>query len=259
MPTATEYFGFHVTNVGPLTETFTPAPSCNDLPGLRGIASVSDNETTMYAPLSGCRFSSLETECFPSASIINSIFASVRRALDMGAVPYYSPAVACPSGWTTVGVATGGGGSSGDEGIITAVPTWGPGEQYPFVHVFSNVLDASETGAWCCPSDFKVNENGDCYSSLGPISSYSVSEYCVVIISNENVVTVSSVEGTAITPPVVSLTPAETSLLTSIRTIFRAEVTDYIVVQEVPAVMMVYKESDLSGDSNGDDSGDSGD
>lgn len=71
------------------------------------------------------------------------LYASMKRPV------CFSPRLHCPLGWTIAGVAIGGPGITGDEGVFSG-PHTRTTVRYDLDDIFSRVLDPGETGVWCC-------------------------------------------------------------------------------------------------------------
>ncbi|KAK8075517.1 hypothetical protein PG997_010180 [Apiospora hydei] len=164
MPTATEYFGYTALNYGPLTTTFTADPSCATATEGRVIYR-SDDLRYQIAYAGDCATTTASPYylgCFPSASKDMSLFAS-DVPVGVGLASYFSPGVACPSGWTTAGTmarATGAAGKpdawngtgslAGD--IWETVYDDTLGREVPLLEVYRQIMAPDETLAFCCPS-----------------------------------------------------------------------------------------------------------
>lgn len=162
MPT-TEYFGYAVENLGPLTTTFTAAPSCLTDTAKYGIFETSsfygdDQKFVVFKGGQKCGLESLSSDCVPSADARNSLMSSALNAKDrpQGLVTYYSPASICPKGWTTAGVAESS--SAGDKVKATgafdrgdATTTPGSFQVMDWFKVATEALDPQETMILCCP------------------------------------------------------------------------------------------------------------
>jgi len=156
MPTATEYLGYSLINLGPLTTTFTAAPSCATSLDYKWIASQrkGDSEAQIYGyPTCGApKFEG----CIPNGKEWDSSLAKLSATPHNGNVLYRSPGIHCPSGWTTAGSIVGGGASGRSaSGVFTRFQSDDdPDEGVRHVSVieaFVKPLGESETLAWCCP------------------------------------------------------------------------------------------------------------
>ncbi|KAK3949234.1 hypothetical protein QBC32DRAFT_349688 [Pseudoneurospora amorphoporcata] len=109
--------------LGPLTTTFTPPPECTQCYELAG-GEKRGNTCRAYAE--DC-LGIPRASCLPQAS----------NAISDVELPwgFFSPGLACPSGWTTAG------------------PTisYGQIEKDDVVGNIVNVLEAGETAGFCCP------------------------------------------------------------------------------------------------------------
>ncbi|TQV99807.1 hypothetical protein IF1G_02022 [Cordyceps javanica] len=177
---ATGVFNRTLTNLGPLTTTFTPAPSCSALasePGAGYIfwagplnaARPANGQHVPYGSVA-CTPQDLAT-CYPDGEARQSILA---RGYEF-TQPYHSPGYYCPAGWTAVASASFDSAwgnrdmPTGYDAVVTAFAL--------------EVLRPSETVTVCCPSGYQpfagdVQFQVGCTSRLGPASSYGVSERC---------------------------------------------------------------------------------
>ncbi|CAM1503478.1 Fc.00g010690.m01.CDS01 [Cosmosporella sp. VM-42] len=253
---STEFFGYTVTNVGPLTTTFTAEASCATATQYQAVA-YADNFVTRQAGRLVCPYPTLGN-CYPSGEVFDDIGSKASKSLGQGYFPYFSPASLCPSGWTTAGVLASAGESNSASmsaaGIFTEDlwPYDNEGAQFaaaalPAATIFANILDPSETLVWCCPSGHTVNIYGGCISSVRPLATHRVTELCLLVYPSEDVVTVTSFHGSAWTPPLISITPAETQLETLKETISADEASSYAIIHSYPIVALVHQASDSAG------------
>lgn len=97
--------------------------------------------------------------CLPSGAKLDADYSSIDTNVVQTdyTLAYYSPGLACPSGWDTVGVATKtGGGSITSSGEGFARPSLIEGEDTGYIqNVGSNVLlagmDDGDAAVLCCP------------------------------------------------------------------------------------------------------------
>lgn len=75
MPTATSVFGYHVNNLGPLTTTFTPAPSCATVADYVEIAPVTQPRDIVG--FAQCNTVRTWGDCYPSGSVIDALTAKL--------------------------------------------------------------------------------------------------------------------------------------------------------------------------------------
>ncbi|KAI1637436.1 hypothetical protein F4809DRAFT_661118 [Biscogniauxia mediterranea] len=255
MPSATEYMGYAVTNLGPLTTTFTAAPSCATADNALYYANASAPAQNLGRPT--CAWGPWGDACYPSGARLDSLLAA--STLPGGFAHYYSPGVACPAGWTTAGAAAsaGAGASSGAlnaSGVFTQDP-WGEFREYgvvdaqlPLGEVYLGALDAAETLVFCCPSGYAGDIHGGCSSSLAPLTSYSFSDYCVVYYPDDDYVTVSTVTEASLTVNLISITATSDAVSTfteGLTAWYSSARADIAIATMVPAVALVYQESDL--------------
>ncbi|KAI1195433.1 hypothetical protein F5X97DRAFT_308274 [Nemania serpens] len=152
-------------NYGPLTATFTPAPSCVNATNAVKFGWVDDTLPTFY--LRGyptCTIQPYADACFPSASRWNSDNSDVYKTVTP-TIHFYSPGVYCPKSWTSVAEivrlepnsttnSTGSLRVTGSGAIATNTD-------------YQNLLAApSNTLIVCCPEYFIADHEGGCYSSL---------------------------------------------------------------------------------------------
>lgn len=170
MPRTTEYFGATVTNLGPLTTTYSAPSSCAT--GFRawGVArnvSYTGGMIGQYQGQAGslCEQQSI-SDCIPSGTKMDELMASAAATTTNDYLPYYSPGLNCPAGWETVGVATGSGRPTsgaglyetpkGAKGVFTEDPWPYPPSRtqpvpLPLVKQYMAILEDTETIVLCCP------------------------------------------------------------------------------------------------------------
>ncbi|KAJ3546376.1 hypothetical protein NM208_g2023 [Fusarium decemcellulare] len=259
MPTATTFFGRTITNLGPLTTTYTAPTSC---------ATATNN--IYFGP---SLFPSVEwfrptcvpgnySDCIPSGGAVDKLSREYINTVDQRYIPYFSPGLACPDGWTTVGAINMAQGSEGSSGIFTEHPynikntpendhvlRWMMLSQF-----WLELLEDSETLAYCCPSGFESSDNdfnwhrkGDCYSMLGPLEAFNYSTVCS--LSRSGLLDIATVTLQDVTTSFWSMNnrtwepKTEYATITSTITEMDMEIA-VVVVTNVPAVALVYKDSD---------------
>ncbi|KAF3392671.1 hypothetical protein F1880_008621 [Penicillium rolfsii] len=233
-------------NYGPLTTTFTPAPSCSGTSHLR-LGTIDDNfprlsymvqcETTEWS------------DCAPPATITTAS-TSDGAEWSASAGHYYSPGLYCPSGWETVGLA----GRDGDKpytdsGVISAygASQWVPSFPYELTQLAKG-LQPSETVALCCPTGFTADPIGGCFQA---VPSYPLSVVCDVYEditrSVSKATSTYTTDGSTIKEIIRS-----TSTIRTTETFYETwtggnEYLDYITpIMFVEAVTLIHHESDLS-------------
>ncbi|KAL5342496.1 hypothetical protein BJX70DRAFT_394713 [Aspergillus crustosus] len=278
MPSLTSTLGYTLTNFGPLPPT-TPlsyAPSCTSNIIL---AETLHPDTPFWNP--SCP--SAQQICLPN--IPNpAALESITQRLETPAlgqlVAHYSPATACPGGWETVGVAGREGGTVVREGWFKTAATGGEDEagteaededEYDgydsgpafasYVDILPILLDDSETAVQCCPSSMTLFPNGNCYSPL-PASLYTPTLACRTYFTTDDIGPISTAvpddTGSETSTEVLFITVTETGMVETV-TIGAAgeEREGFIAYSQVPALMLLYKETDLvEGNVGGGDGGD---
>lgn len=153
MPTATTYMSiFSLDNLGPLTTTYTPPTpaTCTNLASATDAAVVYSYMLTLMMPFGHVACGARPVgNCVPNGSKIDELEQSGKDAR-IYRIPYYSPGIQCPSGWTTA--------TNVARGSTTTSPSK-PTQitSHPFD---TNWLDAGETLAVCCPRFVKTNIYG---------------------------------------------------------------------------------------------------
>ncbi|KAK8016661.1 hypothetical protein PG993_014850 [Apiospora rasikravindrae] len=269
MPTATAYFGYTALNYGPLTTTFTADPSCATATEGR-VVFRSDDLKYQIGPVGDCVTTTPTPYyfgCFPSASKDYSVFNS-DVPVGVGVASYFSPGVACPSGWTTAGTMARATGAAGKPDAWNGTGSlnediWKPdyddslGRDIPLLEVYRQIMAPDETLALCCPSGYKNDEHGRrCFSSIAPLTSekdwkvdvcYGGTYYWP---SYETITTViSSTVTTRFDSIVTSPEPSETIVpyaATPLASAYKpSEIAEMVVVTVVAAVPLIHKASDV--------------
>ncbi|KAF5250919.1 hypothetical protein FANTH_3973 [Fusarium anthophilum] len=246
MPTSTEFFGFTAYNLGPLTTTFSAPSACATGTDHHAIVNGSAPYEVWGFPTCGLKD---QGSCIPSGKSYDSL-RSVTTPLNRAWYHYYSPGIACPSGWTTAGSMVKDGESSlSVSGVFSRPIRSATFEAQPLeASVFwGQIMNVSETIALCCPSDYVADPDGHCFSTVGPMSEFKYSSMCLSPAPVE-IITVTSVDGASLTQPLISFdvlsTPASTYEDDSLVTHSRYS-TELVVATWVPAVPLVHRQSDL--------------
>lgn len=168
------------TNLGPVTTTFTPAPSCtaSDRVLLGYLNPTGNNLYLAYAtePTSTPDFKGCTPT--PSPTTTDSVESSVHITSDeqmsafmahridwRGFGAYYSPGLHCPSGWETMGTAARDASSSlSSSGVFvptkasTSTQSYSTDDMYYYMFnyedpasVLKDLLEPKETMVACCP------------------------------------------------------------------------------------------------------------
>lgn len=150
MPTSTEFFGVTAYNLGPLTTTFSAPSACATGTDHHVIVNASEPEMVWGYPT--CGFQD-RGSCMPSGKSYDSL-RSVTIPLNRAWYHYYSPGIACPSGWTTAGTMIKEGESSlSVSGVFSSriqASTTGAVQLEP-ADFWAEIMNVSETIAYCCP------------------------------------------------------------------------------------------------------------
>jgi hypothetical protein len=259
MPTATEFWGYSAQNLGPLTTTYTAPSSCATATDRVVYANASDPVRWFGAPTCGPMTFG---DCLPSGSFWDSVRQQTTEFVQ-GQYAYYSPGIACPSGWRTVGTLAHDGNNDGKASAsgALATPKWGDIKGLQPLHptqFWLGILEPSETLAFCCPSDYQADAFGQCISTLGPTESYTYSEMCLTYKGDE-LVPIRTWEGTTLEEnQLISFASGTAGPSTSLDDLFltgTAAQGYWAIATYVPAVPLVYKESDKENaeDDNDDD------
>lgn len=156
----------HTPLQGPLTTTFTAAPSCSTQYNhviIGTNATVFDTHSVILDPIGSlCGSPAPIGDCLPSASALARQQSHSGAPGPAAVVDYYSPGLVCPSGYRTVGLATkldGGSAASSGAAFVypSPTPTGGVGAvQYSDLgdlgpNVLLEAMGAGETAVLCCP------------------------------------------------------------------------------------------------------------
>ncbi|QPC76772.1 hypothetical protein HYE68_007524 [Fusarium pseudograminearum] len=252
MPTATEFWGFNAHNMGPLTTTFTAPSSCSTGTDHHVFVNASSPVRIFGVPTCGPMTFG---DCIPSASAWESIHEQTTEFVQ-GQYAYFSPGLACPSGWSTVGTLAHGGDDDDKASASGALesPDWDEFRNPNYLHpteFWLGLLEPSETLAYCCPSDYRADAFGQCVSTIGPTESYTYSEMCLTF-NSDKMVPVSTWDGSTLTDNrLASFASATDEPMTTLDDLFltgTAVEKYWAIATYVPAVQLVYKESDKEDD-----------
>ena len=157
MPSTTDHFGDTVTNFGPLTTTYTAPASCAT--ETRHIFYGNASSPAMIYAQPTCGWPPYD-DCYPSGKKYDNLQDIVYSAPSRNYIWYFSPGIACPSGWTTAGTLLLAGTTTTDthdrHGVFTEDPhhyhpTEVPIAGFPLGRQWHEILDPGETLAYCCP------------------------------------------------------------------------------------------------------------
>ncbi|KAF5571099.1 hypothetical protein FPANT_13618 [Fusarium pseudoanthophilum] len=262
MPTATEYFGITVSNIGPLTTTYTPPPECTRATTDHLVYALESSLVVGFGS-PDCQIDPYG-KCLPSGAAMDSIIKeySNPKSAGQGFQPFHSPGIHCPEGWTTAGLLAHGDktGSAYRSGVFTSTTSVNLSlpEQMGSDEWWLKVLEPSETLAWCCPSGWASLPYGYCRSSIAPALSAGYSSACYQgIAETAGVVTVHTVEGEPVsdTDGILSFLPDKTWTTETVAlTEYWSDpslVASMVVARQFPVVEMIYKAEDVKAAKNG--------
>ncbi|KAJ3472807.1 hypothetical protein NLG97_g10704 [Lecanicillium saksenae] len=235
MPTATSFLGHALTNLGPLTTTFKPAPSCTALATQPEAGYIMDSkgDSALWRPFGprACAFQDLEA-CLPNGKERQQFLESRGRF----PLPYHSPAHQCPEGWAAATAATA---SAVSESVASAFPT--SKDDQPFGGL-DNILDnfvvtalaPTETLTICCPSGYGAYFGAflydiGCTSEVGGLYEHGVSDWCYDSSQSTSLAyeTVQGSEGITFSP-----------LWNSRTKVFSVNIS-YMLVHTVPNIVLI--------------------
>ncbi|RGP71364.1 hypothetical protein FLONG3_7148 [Fusarium longipes] len=260
MPTATEFFGYSAHNLGPLTTTYTAPSSCATGTEHRVFVNASDPVRFFAAPTCGRQTFG---DCLPSGSSWDSIKQQTTEFVQ-GVNFYFSPGIACPSGWRTVGTLAHDDDDKVSAFGALATPKWDDLEgAVNLLHpteFWYGLLEPSETLALCCPSNYKADAYGDCISTIGPTESFNYTAMCMTY-RELNGVPISTWDGTTLDRnQLISIASGTDEPRTTVDDIWLTNTQlDWAVATYVPAVPLIYKKSDKDGKDGDDDDDDDDD
>lgn len=149
MPTITTFADYLVTNLGPVTTTFTAPASCYT--GTDRVIVIDPDQTDWHTRCDATFGYSIDP-CSPlgtQSDAASTILTNPPAQL----LVYYSPGVACPSAWTTAGIA-----AKNTDGHLRSVSgvfdlTNRPKLYYDIAAgvLYEQILAAGETVVACCP------------------------------------------------------------------------------------------------------------
>ncbi|KAJ5931101.1 hypothetical protein N7466_006594 [Penicillium verhagenii] len=168
MPSVSVNGGWTFSNIGPMTTTFTPAPTCtNNL--FVGGTEVPNSQWPV-----NCAADSF-SGCIPPG-MTTTATATTRNLNLPWEKAYFSPGIYCPSGWATMGTAARETNTISSSGVLTT-HRYNYGDWDNPAKMLASILDTSETLAICCPISMTVDLFffGGCYSE---IAGYTPTEAC---------------------------------------------------------------------------------
>ncbi|KAJ5670551.1 uncharacterized protein N7477_005914 [Penicillium maclennaniae] len=242
MTTAAVYGGLWTfENYGPVTTTFTPAPSCTATDRLSLAAIYGDITQVQYRV--ACPTSTSDWDCLPPGTTTSATWFDEKKWIASDG--YYSPGLHCPLDWKTIGIAERDDETLSTSGYLVTPETEEPSWQQPAT-LLASALEPSQTMVLCCPSSMTPDGLGQC-TALVP--SYKPTVGCDVYVDNDYVwetLTWTHVySGTTMTNtyPVNSFVSASTS--TSSTTFPVAAERFLTAVSFAPIITMIHHQSDM--------------
>ncbi|KAM0335083.1 hypothetical protein ACHAQA_000117 [Verticillium albo-atrum] len=190
MPSLTSLSQYSLINVGPLTTTWTAPASCTAGPSVKYIAPVSPSDFGLWGSNCSTDLNNF-VNCIPQAEEIKSLWEIKDASPPVAPNPlvYHSPGTICPSGWTTVGVATKS--SNGDidasghftqakaafQGTGTRIAVGQAIQTNPRANILLEALTPGESIVLCCPSGYETSIYGLCYRNF-PLSEFPGTTGC---------------------------------------------------------------------------------
>lgn len=256
MPSVTAFPGYTLSNLGPLTTTFTAPASCATRPAQTILAYSVESmnlPNDLYMALSCDEFS--YDGCLPSGSARDDYLNRSVLTPGIGKLLYHSPGLACPSDWATVGLASRDAeGTLTSSGAAFALPE-ATGEAVgslaqllgynPDNNQILGALDPEETLVMCCPSSMTPDIYANCRRKLPP---FPISTACPHIMQGdfpppEQVETTFSVLGTTATGSVYSWERNAVTVRPETSTL-RPEVVESLVgVEYSPMIILAHRGS----------------
>ncbi|KAK5651164.1 hypothetical protein OQA88_13211 [Cercophora sp. LCS_1] len=247
-PTVTTLSGQTFNSLGPLTTTFTAAASCAT--ATNNILLFTDKDKNFFAPNCDVQTSTLG-DCFPSGRRIDAhwVHPAALSAVIGGQIDYFSPGIACPSAWTTAGVAV-----KNTAGLLvtsSGVFTSASASLYngAFVdqykpNILMEAIAPGETAVLYCPSGWAFY--GDSCTSTLPRVKFETG--CIFQIPAEDYTflptTVMVSGGSAVTGDIFTLTNTHPASVTVTTSFEAAERAHWAAVSILPMVTLLQRESD---------------
>ncbi|KAJ5195792.1 hypothetical protein N7449_006271 [Penicillium cf. viridicatum] len=164
-------------NYGPITTTFTPAPSCTATDRL-SLALIDDYGTQVQFQVA-CPTPTSDWDCMPPGTTTSATWYDEKKWV--ASAGYYSPGLYCPSGWETIGMAARDDKSLSTSGFLTTSENKIPSYEEP-VTLLASLLEPSQTIALCCPSSMTPNGLGQC---IAQVPTYKPSVGCEVYVDSD--------------------------------------------------------------------------
>ncbi|KAJ5311884.1 hypothetical protein PENANT_c022G06021 [Penicillium antarcticum] len=164
-------------NYGPITTTFTPAPSCTATDRL-SLALIDEYMTQAQFQVA-CPTPTSDWDCIPPGTTTSATWYDETKWV--ASAGYYSPGLYCPYGWETIGMAARDDKSLSTSGFLTTMEDKIPYYEEPAT-LLANLLEPSRTMALCCPSSMTPNGLGQC---IAQVPTYKPSVGCEVYVDSD--------------------------------------------------------------------------
>ncbi|KAF4878937.1 hypothetical protein CGCSCA1_v001707 [Colletotrichum siamense] len=270
--TSTQLSQYVFSNAGPMTTVWTPPTSCAT-PSPQLYIAYNDSGIVFPQWAQKCEIHDFG-DCYPSGKAIDSAWSSASSAsandiANAGTIYYFSPASACPQGYTTAGVAAkNGAGDVSSSGVFVPPVVTDPAFRDNFLswnppnNVLMEALEDGETAVVCCPEGYTADVAGGvkCYSNA-PSSLFgdpmTGCNYMVTDTGDQYYTFANATftyNNTVVTTEVVTYTgtqPPEASYPTTTTTIDSDQADMYEPVAAREGVTLVYRASDVTGATAG--------
>lgn len=166
MPTTSVAGVLPITNLGPLTTTFTAPSTCATQPAISGAGGADVKPPRVNWPEGNCEKGLERADHYPDCLPSGDKWRELVEGSNNGRYPqpYYSPGLHCPRGYTTVGIAEVNDSTTSVSGILDptftyheySITSWlfkvtgVPDFPLP-VYQFTSALGPGETAIVCCP------------------------------------------------------------------------------------------------------------
>lgn len=267
IPTNGGFYTFQ--NYGPLTTTYTPAPSCTATD--RIILGTLNEDNFPYQMYKVNCATAEYSDCMPSPTPTPTTSPNYDDWIGFGT--YYSPGLYCPSGWVTVAQAARDGDKPYTTSGAMSIATVERIPYFPYIPtMLASALQPSETVALCCPryiispsllgfihlltpfSGYTADILGGCWDT---VPSYKITQVCELYDHTSYAYSTSTkiytTDGTKTTEKHIVSTPTFSTTSTHVESLPAGEeysgfLTPYSYVS---AVTLIHRESDVQATGTG--------